>query len=418
MSRTVCQTRVKEKPDAVAADVGTVEEVDTRAAVIQALIPIVLEHVAERLAAEVVAAAGARYERGDAMPSRVRWGAQAGSVYLGDQRVPIRVPRVRDRATNAEVALPTYRALQQPRAEDRALLQAILGGLSTREYARCVQLVPEAFGLSASTTSRRFRRASHRALAALQERRLGDEPVVAVLLDGKTFADDAMVVAIGILRTGEKRVLGMVQTATENRPVCAAFLRRLLERGLVIAQGILVIIDGSKGLAAAVREVFGVHGVLQRCQWHKRENVVRYLPKAHQAGMRRKLQRAYEQPTYERAKKALAQVRRELALLNTSAAASLEEGLEETLTLHRLGCFRALGISLKTTNVLESIHARVASRTDKVDVWRNSDQKHRWLAAALMDLEPRLHRIKGFAALPQLQLALGRDVRSRQRTAA
>jgi len=178
-----------------------------------------------------------------------------------------------------------------------------------------------------------------------------------------------------------------------------------------------VVVDGSKGLRAAVDEVFGVRGVVQRCQWHKRENVVRYLPKSHQATMRRQLQRAYEQPTYERARKALAQVRRELLLLNTSAAASLDEGLEETLTLHRLGCFRALGISLKTTNVLESINARIASRTDKVDVWKTSEQKHRWVAVALLDLEPRLHRIKGFAALPQLQAALAREVR-RARIAA
>jgi transposase-like protein len=338
---------------------------------------------------------------------------------LADQKVPIHVPRVRDRATNTEIALPTYQALQMPRELDRALLQTILGGLSTHEYGRCVQLVPQAFGLSASTTSRRFRRASRRALAALQERRLSGEAIVAVVLDGKTFADDAMVVAVGVLATGEKRILGMVQTATENRPVCAAFLRRLLERGLRIEDGVLVVVDGSKGLAAAVRDAFGESGVLQRCQWHKRENVVRYLPKAHQAGMRAKLQRAYEQPTYERAKKALAQVRRELTVLNTSAAASLDEGLEETLTLHRLGCFRAVGISLKTTNVLESIHARVASRTDKVDVWKNSDQKHRWLATALLDLEPRLHRIKGFAALPQLQQALARHVRrTAERSAA
>jgi putative transposase len=418
MRRTVRQECSKEKT-ASRADLGeAVEPVETRAAIIQALIPIVLEHVAERLAAEVIAAAGARYQRGDHAPSRVRWGSQAGSVYLGDQRVPIQVPRVRDRATNSEVPLPTYQALQQPRAEDRALLHAILGGLSTREYARCVRLVPEAFGLSASTTSRRFRQASRRALVALQERRLGGEPIVAVLLDGKTFAEDAMVIAIGVLATGEKRVLGVVQTATENRAVCAQFLRQLLDRGLDLTDGLLVVIDGSRGLAAAVHEVFGVHGVVQRCQWHKRENVVRYLPKSHQVRVRRQLQRAYDQPTYDRAKKALAHVRRELVLLNTSAAASLDEGLEETLTLHRLGCFRAVGASLKTTNVLESINARIASRTDKVDVWKNSAQKHRWLAAALLDLEPRLHRIKGFAALPQLRAALARELRQARKTAA
>jgi transposase-like protein len=327
------------------------------------------------------------------------------------------VPRVRDRVANAEVPLPSYQALQAPQALDQAVLLRILGGLSTREYDRCVRLIPDAFGLSASTVSRRFRRASRRALEAVQTRGLGGESVVAMVLDGKTFADDAMVVAVGVLATGEKRILGLVQTATENRPVCAAFLRGLIERGLRIADGILVVVDGSKGLAAAVREVFGDAVALQRCQWHKRENVLRYLPKAHQAAFRVKLQRAYDQPTYERAKQALAKVRRELTVRNSSAAASLDEGLEETLTLHRLGCFRALGISLKTTNILESIHARVASRTDKVDVWRNSDQKQRWVSAALLDLEPRLHRIKGFAALPQLRMALARQRRAARKAA-
>ena len=187
-------------------------------------------------------------------------------------------------------------------------------------------------------------------------------------------------------------------------------MQSLLDRGLRLDAGLLVIIDGAKGLRAAVQAVFGARGVVQRCQWHKRENVVRYLPKAHQAGFRRKLQAAYERPTYEQARRALQTVRRELQVLNSSAVASLDEGLEETLTLHRLGVFRSLGQSLKTTNVLESINARVASRTDKVDRWRNSEQKHRWLATALLDLEPRLNRIKGYAALPALQQALRRAV--------
>jgi len=391
--------------------------VDTRLVMIQALIPVVLERVAELLAADVVAIAGARYARTDHAPQCVRWGQQPGSIYLGDQKVRIPVPRVRDRVANIEMPLPHYQALQAPQAVDQAVLLRILGGLSTREYDRCVRLIPEAFGLSASTVSRRFRRASRQALEALQSRRLSGEAVVALVLDGKTFAEDAMLTAVGVLATGEKRILGLVQTATENRPVCAALLRNLLDRGLRIDDGILVVMDGSKGIAAAVREVFGDAAAVQRCQWHKRENVLRYLPKAHQAGFRTKLQRAYDQPTYERAKQALAKVRRELTILNSSAAASLDEGIEETLTLHRLGCFRSLGVSLKTTNVLESIHARVASRTDKVDVWRNSEQKQRWVAAALLDLEPRLHRIKGFAALPQLQLALARSRRAAQKVA-
>lgn len=392
--------------------------VETRVALVQALIPIALARVQELLQEEVTELAGPRHARDDGAPHRVRWGQQGGSVFLGHQKVPVTVPRVRDRSTGTEVPLASYAALQHPRELDQALLRTVLGGVSTREYGRCVSLVPDAFGLSGSSVSRRFRRASRRALAALQERRLGGEPIVALVLDGKTFADDAMVVAVGVLATGEKRILGLVQTATENRPVCAAFLRSLLARGLQLEAGLLVVIDGSKGLRAAVADVFGARGVVQRCQWHKRENVVRYLPKRHQAPLRRKLQAAYEQSTYERAKKALTQVRRQLAVLNTSAVTSLDEGLEETLTLHRLGCFRALGISLKTTNLLESIHARVASRTDKVDVWKSSEQKHRWVATALLDLEPRLHRIKGFEALPQLRLALARAVRATNAAAA
>jgi transposase-like protein len=395
-----------------------VDPVDTVVAVVQALIPVAVDRVREALEDEVERLAGPRYARQDGMPSRVRWGSQPGSVYLGDQKVPLLVPRVRDRAGASEVPLAVYRALQEPRDLDRRLLRAILGGLSTREYGRCAQLVPEAFGLSASTVSRRFQRASTRYVQALQQRPLGGYTFVAVVLDGKTFADDEMVLALGVTCAGEKAVLGVVQTGSENRAVCAAFLRSLLARGLRIDEGILVVVDGAKGLAAAVREVFGKCGIIQRCQWHKRENVVRYLPKAHQVGFRRKLQAAYEQPTYDRAKRALTAIHRELRLLNTSAAASLEEGLEETLTLHRLGVFRELGTSLKTTNLLESINARVGSRTDKIDHWRNSDQKHRWIVTALLELEPQLRRIKGYRAVPRLQRALKRAVGTDQQAVA
>lgn len=385
---------------------------DTQVAVLQALIPIALDRVGELLAEEVASLAGPRYARADGARSRVRWGQQRGSIFLGHQKVGVAVPRVRDRGTNTEVALKTYAALQHPRAIDQALMHTILGGVSTREYGRCVSLIPSAFGLSGSTVSRRFQCATRRRLRALHERWLGGEQIVALVLDGKTFAADAMVVAVGIWASGEKRILGFVQTASENRLVCADFLRSLLARGLCIEHGLLVVIDGSKGLRAAVAEVFAARAVVQRCQWHKRENILRYLPKPHQRGLRKQLQAAYEQPTYDRAKKALQRVRRELALLNISAAASLDEGLEETLTLHRLGCFRAVGISLKTTNILESIHARVASRTDKVDHWKTSEQKQRWVATALLDLEPRLHRIKHFEALPELQRALARAIRA------
>ena len=283
-------------------------------------------------------------------------------------------------------------------------------GLTCRQYEASAEAVPAVFGLSASRVSRRFIRASARHLQTLCERRLDRDEFVALVLDGKTFAEDAMVIALGITLQGQKKILGFVQTATENEPVCAAFLRALVARGLRVEPGLLCIIDGAKGLRTAIQTVFGTQALVQRCQWHKRENVVRYLPKAQQATWRRRLQHAYERPTYTEARTALGRLRQELRTCNLSAAHSLDEGFEETLTLHRLGVFTVLGRSLKTTNCLESLNAQLGQLTDKVDHWRTSDQKQRWVASALLLIEPRLRRIKGYRHLPQLQLALRTEI--------
>ncbi|MGH9201893.1 MAG: IS256 family transposase, partial [Vicinamibacterales bacterium] len=317
MARKVRQIRRKGKTvGVVPVPMTAAPDLDTRVALIQALIPVALDRVHEELRAEVESLAGERYVREGRRPGHVRWTSQRGSIYLADQKIPIDVPRVRDRVRNVEIPLQLYERLQQPRACDLGLLHKVLGGLSTREYERCAEAVPEAFGLSASTVSRRFTRASARKLRELSERRLEGYDLVALMLDGKTFAEDEMVAAVGVTIMGDKVLLGFVQTATENRKVCAAFLRELVERGLRFDVGLLVVTDGAKGLHAAVREVFGTAAVLQRCQWHKRENVLAYLPERHRATIRRKLQAAYEQPDYEAAKRALGKVRAELVLLN------------------------------------------------------------------------------------------------------
>ena len=390
-------------------------DLDTMIPLIQALIPLGLQAFAEVMQAEVAHLAGARYSRTGGQPDLVRWGRQQGSIFLADQKVPVRVQRVRDRRQGQEVPLASYQQLQTPRAADAGLFRKVLAGLSCRDYAASAEAVPEAFGLSASSVSRRFIRASAKQLQALQERRLETYDVVALVLDGKTFAQDSMVIALGITLTGEKVILGFVQTATENERVCSAFLRELVDRGLRSEQGLLVVLDGAKGLRKGVTTVFGPQAVVQRCQWHKRENVIAYLPTSQQATWRRKLQAAYERPNYMEAKAVLLRCRPELGLLNQSAVNSLEEGLEETLTLHRLGLFRELGISLKTTNCLESLNSLVEQRIARVDRWRTSDQKQRWLAAALLDIEPRLRRIKGFRALPLLRQALLAELQ-RERT--
>lgn len=398
--------KVKGMPTQVLRTVPGDGEVESLVEVIQALIPLGLAAVEEALQGEVRRLAGERYQRASRPPGRVRWGRQPGSVSLLDQKLPIQVPRVRDRLGRCELPLETYGRLQAPRQGDAGLLRRVLLGLSTHRYQECAEAVPEAFGLSSSTVSRRFIRASARKLQELAERRLAGDDFVAVFLDGKTFAEDALVLALGITGRGEKVVLGFVQTATENEAVCTAFLQQLISRGLGWEQGLLWIIDGAKGLRAAIRRVFGPSALVQRCQWHKRENVLRSLPKAQQASWRRKLQAAYEQPTSAEAKAALEALQRELRRVNLSAAESLAEGLEETLTLHRLGLFPQLGLSLKTTNCIESLLAQVGQRTDKVDRWIHSEQKQRWVATALLDIEPRLRRIRGYRFLPQLRAAL------------
>ena len=379
-------------------------------AMIQALIPLGLKAVEQALQQEVTALAGPRYSHADAHPERVRWGAQPGSIFLADQKLPIQVPRVRDRAAGHDLPLTTYEHFQTPRALDVGLFRRVLGGLSCREYEAAAEIVPEAFGLKKSSVSGRFIRASARALRHLLERRLDDREWLVLVLDGKRFAADGIVIALGVTRTGEKRILGMVQTATENKRVCAAFLRELIERGFTTPKGLLVILDGAKGLRAAVRDAFGDEVPVQRCQWHKRENVVSYLTKSEQVVWRRKLQAAYAHGTYADAKRALHRVVVDLRVVNESAARSLEEGLDETLTLHRLNVFTELGTSFKTTNLLESVMARVEAKTERVDRWRTSDQKLRWCAAALLAVEKQFRRVKGYTHLPLLERALATKI--------
>ena len=390
---------------------GKAMDVDARTELIQALIPLGLWHVKEVLEQEVRALAGERYKR-QGMEGYDRWGKQWGSVYLRDQKVPILVPRVRNQQEDKEIRLRSYERLQEPWNGDGGILKRILHGLSCRSYEACAEAVPEAFGLSGSTVSKRYIRASAKELKKLCERRLEGYDFVGLILDGKIFGVDEMVIALGVTVQGRKIPLGFVQTGTENERVGREMLEGLLERGLKIQDGLFCVIDGSKGLRKAVYEVFGSKVLVQRCQWHKRENVLSYLPKGMQGAMRRKLQEAYEEPTYEKAKERLLKVRRELQQINRSAVNSLDEGFEETLTLHRLGLFQELGKSFKTTNCIESLMALIAQKTDKVDYWRNSDQKHRWLAAALLDLEPRLRRVKRYKHLPKLRIAIQRAIQA------
>ena len=368
---------------------------DARAEVIQQLIPLGLMAAAELMEQEIIMMAGPVYSRKDPKRRIYRNGMMEGSVVLAGQRVPIAVPRIKDE--QGSIPLETYCRLHAGDDADDSMFKQVLYGVSCRNYEQAVRAVPGAIGLSKSTVSQRFVAASAELLKAFQERPLGELDIVAVFIDGKTFADDQMVIALGVSLDGHKHVLGFAQTDTENKRAVRAFLRGLCDRGLDISRGLLVVIDGSKGLRTAVRDAFGRSAVVQRCHWHKRENIVSYLPAREQSAMRARLQRAYDRPSYVEARQALLVIRRDLEGRNQSAMRSLDEGFEEALTLHRLGVFAIVGQSFKTNNCIESINAQAEERCSKVDYWKNSNHKCRWLVAALIDIEPRLQQVKGNA---------------------
>ena len=396
-------------------ELGQIEDIDVRVALIQALIPEGLKAVNEKLQAEVLSLAGEKRRHGK---ENTRWGRQPGSVYLSDQKVPIEVPRVRNKLRNIEVPLEYYKKFQEPYQGGEQVFKKLLNGLSTHKYRESAELVPEVFGLSASNLSRRFKYASAARLKQLQERRLDKYDFVAIVIDGKRFAEDGLIIALGITVEGTKVVLGIEQMATENHRPIAQFLERLVERGLRYDEGILFIIDGSKGIRKAIEEVFPLCGVIHRCHYHKTENVVSYLPKGLQMVWRAKLRAAYRQNKHEAAMRALEKLAAELHDINPSAEASLREGLEETLSLHKLGLYAELGKSLASTNCIESVMSQLGQYTDKVDRWRGGSHIQRWAAAGLLALEPRLQKMRGYRYLKLLRVKLQEEITKRQKIQA
>lgn len=384
------------------------EDFDVKMTVIQELIPLGLKAVADELQGEVRRLAGEKHSRDG---NNARWGLQDGSVYLRDQKFPIKVPRVRDVVLNHEVPLEAYRRLQAPFDDDKGALRRLLHGLSTHKYHESVSLATEAFGISASNLSKRFKRGSADNIKQLQTRSLKQYDIVAIFIDAKRYADDGLMVALGVAIDGHKIVLGIEQIHSENAKAIEQWFDGMIERGLKFEAGILFIIDGSKGIRKAIERKFSIYALIQRCRWHKRENVVAYLDKPQQVLFRRRLQLAYEKTTYKEAKTALEQLHRELETVNISAANSLLEGLEETLTIHQLGLSSEIAKSLSTTNCIESVMSQMGQYTDKVDRWHNSDQILRWTATGLMDIEPRLNKIIGFRYLHVLRIKLRELVR-------
>jgi transposase-like protein len=358
---------------------------------------------------EVETLTGRRYSRDKPHGGRYRrWGCNPGSICVDGERVPVDVPRVRNVEAGVERPLQSYRSMKEAAPSNglNGLAEAILLGLSQGDYQRVASQFVDGFGLSQSSVSRRFQKRAEKALWEFESRPLEEENFLALWIDGKHIAGEQMIICVGVTEAGHKKVLGFTQATTERSEPIKELLRDLIERGLSFEEGILCVVDGGRGLRKAIGDTFGRFAKVQRCQWHKRENVVSYLPKADQKTWRHRLQRAYEEPSYERAKKRLLELKAELEPVNRRAARSLQEGLEETLTLHRLGLFAELGRSLKTTNCIENLNGQVGRYIGKVKRWHHSPQRHRWMALALLEAEPRMRRLTGYRYLPKLKRAL------------
>lgn len=359
------------------------------------------------LESEVTRLCGERYQR---QPDRqhTRYGHQPGFVTLGGQKATLPRPRVRQAGGGPEVELPLYQAMQSPEAMPEAALKRLVRGVSTRNYEEVVDLARDAFGVKKSSVSRAFVKATSRAIHELSSRKLDQERFLAIFLDGVEYAGETMLVALGITATGEKKILGLRQGASENAAVCTSLLEELRERGLDTSQPILAVIDGSKALAAAVKRVWGEKALVQRCQIHKRRNIEAHLPEKHHDELRRMLHAAWHETDYQRAKQQLLTTVRWLERLNPAAANSLREGLEETLTVVRLELPELLRQTLATTNPIESALSVTRTVTGRVTRWRDGDMRLRWCTAGLMRAEEKFRRIKGFRHLPELARALQR----------
>jgi transposase-like protein len=349
---------------------------------------------------EVESVCGAKYSR---IGKFSRWGFNPGSIDFGDGKVKIRVPRILDTKTNSFYKLKTYDKLKAADSLDEGTFSKILYGISTRDYSRVIETISGQFGFTKSSISRKFLKIAALKLDELNSRDLSNLDLVAIFLDGKRFSKSGLILALGVDITGRKHYLGFIESSSEKTSVVKDFFSNLEGRGLSIEENILFIVDGAKGPLKAIQEHFADRAFIQRCQWHKRENVVGYLSQEDAPQYRRELQLAYEQPTYDEAKSALMKIHKKLLLRNRSAANSLMEGLEETLTLHRLGVFPRLGRSFKTTNVLEAVNRQVQKYSGRVTRWSTSLQIQARTASILIEQEHRLKKVCGHKFLHELR---------------
>ena len=374
--------------------------------------------VHELMELEVCEVVGAK---GKHNPERVavRHGHEDGSMTLGGRRVAVRRPRMRTAADERERPVQTYGYFADRDPLTRAVMDRMLAGVSTRRFADVGEPVGSAAEASSSSTSRTsvsemFIERTRTALGELMSRRLDDARLAVMMLDGLEIADRTHVVALGITTEGVKIPLGLWEGSTENATVATALLSDLVERGLDPDQGILFVIDGAKALRKAIRNVFG-DAPVQRCVRHKERNVTDHLPERDRPLVRQRLRRAWALDDHARALDQLRALASELDRTYPGAAGSLREGLEETLTLTRLGVTGNLKRTLQSTNPCESMLEIVRRTQRNVKRWTSGEMALRWTAAGMFEAERQFRKIIGYRELATLVVAIERD-HNRRRT--
>jgi putative transposase len=372
-----------------------------------------LEVMGELMDVEVVELAGPKGKH-DPARTAMRHGSQPGTVTLGGRRLGVRRPRVRTTGVDAhEVPLESYTAFCSTDLLAEGIVARMLAGLSTRRYGAGLepvgsQVEQAASGTSKSAVSRRFVAATAERLAELLARPLDEHRWLVVFLDGFGMGEHLLVGALGVTADGTKVPLGVVEGTTENKAVCTRLVSDLAERGLDATNGILFVVDGGKALERAIRAVFGRKALIQRCRRHKERNVLDHLPEAERPLVQRRLRAAWALADADQAKTELEQLARSLDRQRPGAAASLREGLAETLTVTRLGVGGKLLQTVESTNPVESMIEIVRDHAGRVKRWSSGEMALRWAAAGMLAAQGQFRRVKGYQELPRLTLALER----------
>jgi transposase-like protein len=380
--------------------------VDTQAELMELAVASGLQVLTTMLEEDRTAICGRRYQHQDAREAS-RAGTVPSEVVLGGRKVTIRRPRVR--AEGGEVPLPTFQLMAREDPLNRRIVEQMLVGVATRQYARSLEPLPATLatrGTSKSAVSRRFVAKTATQLATWRSTTLDALDLVALLIDGVHIGEHCIVVALGIDHTGAKHALGLWDGSTENAAVCQSLLADLQSRGLRTDRSLLVILDGSKALHKAVTQTWGRAALIHRCHVHKLRNILEHLPEAQRPWVRAIIARAYTHTEVATARRLLQDLARRLDDRYPSAAASVREGLEETLTVLTLGLSDRLRQSLATTNAIESLISRTRHVKRNVKRWRGGQMVLRWTAAAILEAVKGFRRLKGYKDMPRLIAAL------------